>query len=56
MNDLQKEIYKTWELWKKDKKNESFYDTYVILCCGDYPEQQDFYLNYWESLKKYEDI
>lgn len=55
MNDLQKEIYKTWELWKDDKKNESFYDCYIQLCVGDYSEQRDFYLKYWENLKKYEE-
>jgi hypothetical protein len=52
MNNLQAEIYNTWRLWNKDKKNTSFYDTYVSLCCDDYPEQRDYYLKYWESLKK----
>ena len=52
MKTLQNEIYETWKLWSKDKLNRSFYDTYVSIIVGEYPEQKEYYLTYWESLKQ----
>ncbi|MGD9275903.1 MAG: hypothetical protein PVJ67_01905 [Candidatus Pacearchaeota archaeon] len=52
MKTLQEEIYDTFQLWKKDLSNRDFYDLYVYLCIGDYPEQRKYYSVYWETLKK----
>lgn len=56
MKDLENEILeifeRTFEYWKKDRKNEAFYDAYIRLWVGDYPQQKKHYLNKWEVLKE----
>jgi len=53
MNNLQKEIYETWELWKDDK-DDDFYNTYVYTILEEQEmELREHYLGYWEGLKKH---